>query len=199
MPGQYPPLTLVVDEDDVLIEQGEQQLLLFFEEALTSTRTRMLAIAKGLLAAKRKHRGNVAFGRWLAGSPYDQIGKDDRAALIKIAENAADAEPVLSTTSSTSPQGVWREVRATQQPSSSTEEHATPPGNPFLERVKDKIRKIPPKSLQDDIAQVARGVSDDAAEVALELRRAIARMNDLLNTLTTYGEPGEDVDPRRLN
>jgi hypothetical protein len=192
-----PELTLVVDEDDRLIRLGEQNLRLFLEGA----RSHMLPMAKGLLAARRKYPSNIAFKRWLAGSPYHELGKDDRAALIKIAENAADAEPVVSATGSTSPQAIWREVRAAQQSSSSTEEHATPPGNPFLERVKAKIRKIPPESLSDDIAQVARGVSDDAQEVVLELRRAIARMNDLLNTLTAYGEPGEeeDIDSRRLN
>jgi len=195
-----PALTLVLDEDDdVLIREGEAQVQPF-QDDLASAHSRIVVLAKGLAAAKRKYRNTIRFGVWLASSPYGRLGDTARAALIKLGENEAEAEPIISSTSSASPERIWKEVKAARE-TSEPRNSEQPAGNPFIEKVKAKIRKIPPESLSDDIAQVARGVSDDAHEVVLELRRAIARMNDLVNTLTAYGEPGEEnVDPpRHLN
>ena len=44
----------------------------------------------GLLAARRCHSADQDFGDWLKQSPYNRIGKTDRAALIKLAASPAD-------------------------------------------------------------------------------------------------------------
>jgi hypothetical protein len=97
MPGQQPPLTLVVDEDDVLIQEGEAQVRPF-QEDLASAHSRIAVLAKGLAAAKRKYPSTARFHAWLGRSPYGELGATARAALIKLGEHAAEAEPILSTT-----------------------------------------------------------------------------------------------------
>jgi hypothetical protein len=201
MPGQYPPPTLVIDEDDVLIREGEEQVQPFQEELATAHR-RILVLARGLAAAKRKYPNTVRFGVWLATSPYDRLGATARAALIKLGENEAEAEPILSSTSSASPELIWNEVKAarvTSETRNSSEDQ--PAGNQFIESLLSSIGKIPSDSIRDKVAQVANGDGTRIAEIVTALHGAIERLNHCLDALSTYGEPGEeeDIHPRRLN
>lgn len=68
-----------------------------------------LALAIELFEARQDHDSNEAFGAWLAGNSLDDLGKDDRAALINIGEHAEISRAILAETGRNSPQWIWRE------------------------------------------------------------------------------------------
>jgi len=73
-------------EDERLIREGEAAVEGYTKD-LDSARRRIMPMARGLCAAKRKHPATQEFGNWLQGSPYQKLGHTDRAALIQIAEH----------------------------------------------------------------------------------------------------------------
>jgi hypothetical protein len=109
-------------DDERSIREGEaaaEQYNRLRDEA----RAQVLPMARGLLAAKRKYLATQAFGDWLETSPYQKIGKDDRAALIKIGENEELAVQFIRTTSLISPELIWAAIKASlpgSTPTSST-------------------------------------------------------------------------------
>ena len=90
-------------DDDELIRRGEELVQPFLSD-LASAHSRIVGLAKGLAAAKRKYPNTARFGAWLASSPYNELGDTARAALIKLGEHEAEAEPILRTTKSASPE-----------------------------------------------------------------------------------------------
>jgi hypothetical protein len=96
-------------DDDLLIRVGEF-LVEGFIKADDGVRQRILPLARGLCAAKRKYPATQAFGAWLQGSPYLKIGKDTRAALIKIGEHEEIAGEFLLATAWDSPRAIWAAI-----------------------------------------------------------------------------------------
>ena len=47
-------------------------------------------MALGLAEAKRRYPKTTDFGEWLKNSAYADLGKDDRAALIRLGKNWDD-------------------------------------------------------------------------------------------------------------
>jgi len=72
-------------DDERLIRDGEAAVE-EYGRSNTRARDQIIPMARGLLAARRRHSANHDFGHWLEQSPYNDIGHTDRAALIKIAE-----------------------------------------------------------------------------------------------------------------
>jgi hypothetical protein len=75
-------------------------------------RDNSMKLGKGLLLGRERHQNdNNAFNVWLNdnGLGEDLISKDDRAALIRMAEHLEIAERVLATTQRRSWQLIWRE------------------------------------------------------------------------------------------
>ena len=70
-------------------------------------RKQIMPTARRLLAARLRFPADQNFGRWLRGSPYASIGKNDRAALINIGRHADIARIVLRRTSSRSVRRIW--------------------------------------------------------------------------------------------
>jgi hypothetical protein len=72
-------------------------------------------MALGLAEARRRFPANQEFGAWLLSSAYGNLGRDDRAALIKIGENWCDEfADQIDAISSSSPEIIWSKL----QPSS---------------------------------------------------------------------------------
>ena len=76
------------------------------------SRNKIMPLARRLLAAKQRYPAKQAFGKWLRGSTYASIGKNDRAALINIGKHAEISRIVLRQTTSRSVRLIWlNEVR----------------------------------------------------------------------------------------
>lgn len=98
-----------INDNERLIREGEAAA-----EQFNRSREQILPMARGLLAAKRKYRATRDFGNWLQRSSYSRIGKQDRAALIKIGEQLDEHEEVvvefLRATDLISPQTISAEI-----------------------------------------------------------------------------------------
>lgn len=92
------------------IRQGEAAVVLY-RSIMDKGRDLILPMAHGLADARRAYRANQEFGAWLGHSPYCDIEKDDRAALIKIAEHAAFATKFIKATRYVSPRMIWNTMR----------------------------------------------------------------------------------------
>ena len=116
-------------EDERLIREGEAAVEGYTKD-LDSARRRIMPMARGLCAAKRKHPATQEFGNWLQGSPYQKLGHTDRAALIQIGEHEEVAGSFLLTTSLISPELIWDAIKGSLLPSSATSDDrnsANPP------------------------------------------------------------------------
>ena len=114
--GEAPAAGLSMNLDDQLISDGEAAA-----ERYHKSRDQILPMARGLLAAKRKHPATRKFNAWLKGTThYSRIGDHDRAALIKIGEQLDEREDVvvefLKGTNLVSPQTIWVEIKKKLQP-----------------------------------------------------------------------------------
>jgi len=81
---------------------------------VNSTRIeKMLALAVELKAARDECEGDdSAFGRWLLATGCDDLGKNDRLALIRMGENIELSRQVLEATNRHSPRYIWdNEIR----------------------------------------------------------------------------------------
>jgi hypothetical protein len=101
-----------LDDDERLISDGEAAV-----ERFKKSRKEILPMARGLLAAKRKHPATQAFNEWLRGSPYSRIDKQDRAALINLGKHEDATARFLESTNLISPQTIWIEIKKELQPS----------------------------------------------------------------------------------
>jgi hypothetical protein len=104
--------TVSVLEDERLIREGEVAAQAYVAE-VKHTRTRIMPMAYGLLAARRKYPADQDFGTWLQASPYAEIPYNDRAALIKIGEREEiDQAPsrFIRDTHLTSPRTIWETI-----------------------------------------------------------------------------------------
>jgi hypothetical protein len=101
-----------LDDDEHLINEGEAAV-----ERFKKSRDQILPMARGLLAAKRKHPATQAFNEWLRGSPYSRIDKQDRAALINLGKHEDATARFLESTNLISPQTIWIEIKKELQPS----------------------------------------------------------------------------------
>lgn len=97
-------------DDERLIREGEAAVDLYNKD-LKNARARIMPMARGLLAAKRKYPATQDFGDWLQTSSYREVERNDRAALIKIGENDEFAAKFVRTTSLISPELIWEAVR----------------------------------------------------------------------------------------
>jgi hypothetical protein len=122
--------------DQHLIQEGEEAVKLFRGD-IGKARSRIMPMARGLLAARRKYPANVEFNRWLQASPYNDLGKTDRASLIKLAEHENVAERFLRSTDLVSPELIWQKV-AQQLPFS---DDRTTTGNRAAEQQTDAAVK----------------------------------------------------------
>jgi predicted transcriptional regulator len=87
------------------------------EDGRAAWRGNTMKLGKGLLLGRELHQNdNNAFNVWLNdnGLGEDLISKDDRAALIGMAEHPEISERVLATTQRRSWQLIWREEIATE-------------------------------------------------------------------------------------
>src|SRR5205085_942446 len=81
----------IAGDDEHLIAEGEAAA-----EQFKKSREQILPMARGLLAAKRKHPATRKFNAWPKGTThYLRIGDHDRAALIKIGEQLDEREDVV--------------------------------------------------------------------------------------------------------
>jgi hypothetical protein len=117
-------------DDEMLIRAGEAAVSAY-NKNINTARLRIMPMARGLLAAKRMHPATQDFGAWLQTSPYRDLEKDDRAALIKIGEHDAFAADFVRTTTLISPQTIWKAIdellRPTSYDTSSDEEPSPKP------------------------------------------------------------------------
>ena len=95
--------------DERLIREGEAAVDLYNKD-MKNARARIMPMARGLLAAKRKYPATQDFGDWLQTSSYREVEKDDRAALIKIGEHGAFAERFMRQTALISPQTILNAI-----------------------------------------------------------------------------------------
>jgi hypothetical protein len=72
-----------------LIAVGESAAL-DFVRGTKKLKEQIEPMALGLAEAKRRYPRTNDFGEWLKGSPYAGLGRDDRAALIKLGKNWDD-------------------------------------------------------------------------------------------------------------
>jgi hypothetical protein len=108
--------TLPLD-DERLIREGEAAASAY-NKNINTARSRIMPMARGLLAAKRKYPATQDFGAWLQTSSYRDIEKDDRAALIKIGEHDDFAAEFVRTTNLISPRTIWNAIQELLQPTS---------------------------------------------------------------------------------
>jgi hypothetical protein len=101
----------IIDAEQRLIEDGCAAA-----ERFNRSREQILPMARGLLAAKRKHPATREFNKWLQGSPYSRIGKQDRWALINLGNHEDATERFLAGTDMISPQTIWAAVAKTLKP-----------------------------------------------------------------------------------
>jgi hypothetical protein len=103
-------------DDERLIRDGEAAVDLYNKD-LKNARARIMPMARGLLAAKRKYPATQDFGDWLHTSSYREIGDTDRAALIKIGEQDEFASKFVRTTNLISPRAIWDAITELQSTS----------------------------------------------------------------------------------
>jgi hypothetical protein len=161
-------------------------------------------MALGLAEARRRHPANQEFGVWLMNSGYADLGKDDRAALIKIGENwCDDFADRIEEIASSSPEILWSKLR----PSS---EHPTTDdgggdddddddggsdfyGAPRIERTNEAWDTIDPRLVKSLVAAlpalIGRMVWEPAAGCGLML--------DQLEAAGIKVEVASDIAPRR--
>src|SRR6188768_654005 len=104
------PNTISNFDDERLIREGEAAVD-GYNKDMKNARARIMPMARGLLAAKRKYPATLDFGDWLKTSSYREVGDTDRAALIHIGEHDMFAEKFMRTTSLMSPQTIWDAIR----------------------------------------------------------------------------------------
>ena len=102
--------TVAVFDDERLIREGEAAVDLYNRD-LKNARARIMPMALGLVAAKRKYPATHDFGDWLQTSSYREIGDTDRAALINIGEHDEFSAKYVRTTSLISPQTIWNAIK----------------------------------------------------------------------------------------
>jgi hypothetical protein len=122
-------VAVTVLDDERLIREGEAAVDLYNKD-VKNARTRIMPMARGLVAAKRKYPATQDFGDWLLTSPYREIEKDERAALIKIGANDTFAEKFMRTTILVSPRTIWdaiEELMPTSHDENSTASHEHSP------------------------------------------------------------------------
>jgi len=80
-------------------------------------------MAIGLIEAKRRYPKTNDFGKWLKGSPYTELNKDDRAALIRLGEDwDDDLAARFAELDSYSPQLIARELLTSYNKNSDEDE-----------------------------------------------------------------------------
>jgi hypothetical protein len=134
---------VIVLDDERLIREGEEAVAAYNND-IKNARSRIIPMARGLLAARRRYPANRDFGEWLKVSPYGDVGDTDRAALIQIGEHDEFAAKFVRTTNLISPQTIWNAIEELL-PSS-------------------YLRKTPPlqiKSDANDADEAPASVSDD--------------------------------------
>jgi len=90
-----------------------------------------LALATELFEARKEHESNKAFGLWLAENELDDLGHQDRAALINIGEHPNIAGHVLRETMLRSVQRIWTdEIKPRLTTDSKTAPTPTPNAKP---------------------------------------------------------------------
>jgi hypothetical protein len=97
-------------DDERLIREGEAAVD-GYNKDVASARARIMPMARGLLAARRKYPANRDFGDWLQTSSYRELGADARAALIYIGQHDAFASRFIRTTHLTSPELIADAIR----------------------------------------------------------------------------------------
>jgi hypothetical protein len=102
--------TVSIFDDARLIRDGETAVDQY-NQSRDNARKQILPMALGLLAAKRKYPSTQDFGDWLQTSCYREIGQTDRAALIKIGEQANYSAKFIRTTSLISPELIWDAIQ----------------------------------------------------------------------------------------
>jgi hypothetical protein len=117
--------TITVLDDERLIREGETAVD-GYNKDLNSARQRIMPMARGLLAARRKYPANQGFSDWLHTSSYREISHQDRAALIEIGEREWFAEKFIRTTFLTSPRTI---LEAITELMPSYHSGKTPPGS----------------------------------------------------------------------
>jgi hypothetical protein len=80
-------------------------------------------MALGLAEAKRRFPALRAFGEWLKTSPYADVSRDDREALIKLGRNWTDELAArMAELPTSSPRSIWAELNPFPRPAESEEE-----------------------------------------------------------------------------
>src|SRR5262245_11327653 len=97
-------------DDERLIREGEAAVDAYNKD-IRNARARIMPMARGLLAARRKYSADRDFGDWLQTSSYREIEKTDRAALINIGEHDVFASKFLRYTRLISPETIWNAIR----------------------------------------------------------------------------------------
>jgi hypothetical protein len=161
-------------DDERLIREGEAAVDLYNRD-LKSARARIMPMARGLLAAKRKYPATQDFGDWLQTSSYREIGQTDRAALIKIGENDDFAAKFMRITILTSPESIWDAIRDLMPTSERSEldltpEHAAETA-PIAPPAPENLAILDSENSQNGIEQAPRPVPKSLLERAPFVRR----------------------------
>jgi len=182
-----------IDADERLIREGEKAVSQYeknvarHKRSSGNARERIMPMAFGLLAARRKYIRNTEYGRWLASSPYNRLDKTDRAALVRLAENEQRARAVLETSTSISPQLLWREVMSIATLSEGGE--ATAAERQRRQRRTENrlvyaLNKMPSRSMTEKLAAAMQ--DDPSEELEAALRGAIQRLSSYLREPMTH-------------
>jgi hypothetical protein len=171
-------------DDERLIREGEAAVDLYNKD-LRNARARIMPMARGLLAAKRKYPATQDFGDWLQTSSYREIEKNDRAALLNIGEHDDFAARYIRTTVLTSPQTIWaaiRELMPSYYDSNSTSgENSTPKSPPAITNApkSDKPRepKQPSKTPKPITSKTGFYEAPRAQEIAAKFTNKEARVD----------------------
>jgi hypothetical protein len=93
-------------DSERLIRDGEAAVVAY-DKHVEDACAKILPMARGIFAARKKYRADADFGRWRKSSPYNKINHTDRAALIAIGEHEMFAKAFLRTTHLISPRLIW--------------------------------------------------------------------------------------------
>jgi hypothetical protein len=103
-------MSTVIDLKNDLVEIGEAAVRAFVRGA-RKLKEHIEPMALGLAEARRRYPADRDFGAWLKDSPYIDLNKDDRAALIKLGEKwDDDLAARFANLDSYSPQLIAREL-----------------------------------------------------------------------------------------
>lgn len=172
---------------------------LAFVRGTKKLREHIEPMALGLAEARRRYPADRDFGAWLAASAFAEMGKTDRAALIKLGQNwTAELASRIAELPLCSPELIWRAVSESRKPDDDDSGEDDDSGSEFygsarIERANEAWDTIDPrlvKSLVEALpALIGRMVWEPSAGCGM--------MVDQLEAAGVTVFAASDIEPRR--